>query len=108
MDTMTSDVNISVCICTFRRASVAETINSVFCQKLPPHMKVEVIVCDDDPEKSALPVVSNIISPKGFEVRYICCGSANVAVCRNECLNRASGEWIYFVDDDQVLDTLCL
>jgi succinoglycan biosynthesis protein ExoM len=99
---------VSVCICTYRRPSVIETIKSVFGQKILPEIKVELIVCDDDPQQSAFHAVSSLVPPSGFQLRYIFSGSANVAVCRNKCLSAATGEWIYFVDDDQLLDDLCL
>lgn len=97
-------VNVSVCICTFRRPSVAQAIYSVLAQEGVPASEFEILVCDDDPEESARPVVERIAAASAVAVRYEVSGSQNVARCRNFCLSSARGEWIAFIDDDEIAD----
>ena len=94
---------VSVCICTFRRPHVAETVLSVFEQKGVEDGTFEVLVCDDDPERSAAPLFRRLcaVAPG---LRYIVSGAANVALARNQCLAQARGSLIAFIDDDQIAD----
>lgn len=95
-------VRISVGICTFRRAHVRETVLSVLAQQ-PPGQDFEILVCDDDPGGSARAHLADL-ETGGTRLRYLACGSRNVAVARNRLLDEADGEWIAFLDDDEIAD----
>jgi succinoglycan biosynthesis protein ExoM len=93
-----------VCICTFKRPHVQKTVLSVLAQRGLPGVVVEILVCDDDPAGSAWPVVEPLQRAEPHVVRYLLSGSANVARARNLCLESARGEWIAFIDDDEIAD----
>ena len=94
--------HISVCICTFRRPSVRETIESIARQKLDPGLKIEVIVVDNDVEPSARDQVeATAATLKTLDVTYVYAPARNISIARNACLDAAKGDWIAFIDDDE-------
>lgn len=97
-----SEIDVSVCICTYRRAHVAETIRSVLAQQ--DAGAFEIVVVDDDPQHSAEPLVLAAAKDASLPVRYVFCGSRNIAAARNACLAAARGAWIAFIDDDETAD----
>ncbi|MCJ8322844.1 MAG: glycosyltransferase family 2 protein [Rhizobiales bacterium] len=92
---------ISVCLCTFKRPHVVKTIASLLEQKLPPDMRLEIIVVDNDKQKSAQQAVE-AMQYETVPVRYYACERQNIAAARNESLKNADGEWIAFIDDDEI------
>jgi succinoglycan biosynthesis protein ExoM len=50
-------IAIDVCVCTYRRASLADTLRSIKTQNLPTGASVRVIVSDNDETPSAREVV---------------------------------------------------
>ena len=95
-------LNISVCICTFRRPSVCKTIESIAGQKLDPNIRFEVIVVDNDVEPSARSYVEETaVRFKDLALTYVHAPARNISIARNACLDTAQGEWIAFIDDDE-------
>ncbi len=95
---------VSVCICTFRRPHVAQTIQSVLSQRVPRDLTFEIVVCDDDPDEGARGIVQELSSLAPCVLRYVVSGSRNVAIARNTCLAAAHGKWVAFIDDDEIAD----
>lgn len=99
---MTSPL-ISVCICTFRRQSVRETIESIAGQKISAEISFEVIVVDNDIEPSARTLVEETAARfDGLDLTYVHAPARNISIARNACLDHAKGEWIAFIDDDEI------
>src|ERR1700761_4863050 len=97
---------VSICICTYGRPSVANTIQSVLQQTSVPLTDIEVIVCDeDDPEKSAERLISDISEQSAIPIQYIVSSGKSIVNCRNALLSAARAEWIAFLDDDQTADS---
>lgn len=94
---------VSVCICTFKRLHVAQTVLSILEQRGIDGLSYEIIVCDDDKDASAAPIMAKLTTVAPL-VRYVVSGASNVALARNRCLQEARGALIAFVDDDQVAD----
>lgn len=97
-------MDVSVCICTYRRPRVIDTIVSVLAQSAIDGLDVEIIVCDDDPHQSARESVERTRVGARVPVRYIVSGARNVATARNACLAAAQGKWVAFIDDDEEAD----
>lgn len=94
---------ISVCICTFRRTSVREAIDSIARQKVSTNISYEVIVVDNDVEPSAQALVEETAaSYDSLDLTYVHAPARNISIARNACLDNARGEWIAFIDDDEV------
>lgn len=92
---------VTIGICTYRRASVAETIASLSGQILPAEFFLKVVVADNDVEPQARSRVLDAGAACGVDVTYVHAPSRNICIARNACLDAASGEWIAFLDDDE-------
>ncbi len=99
---MSDSPDISVCICTFRREHVAETIRSVLAQRGLGARTIEIVVADDDPARSAEALVAAAAKTAAVPLRYVHSGARNVATARNACLDAARGRWLAFIDDDEI------
>jgi len=97
-------MDISVCICTYRRPMVADCIESILVQEGVDPSSLEIVVADDDPERSACSIVQAAAEKAKIAIRYVCAGSRNVAACRNACLDAARHDWIAFIDDDEIAE----
>lgn len=95
---------VDVCVCTFRRPSVVETLRSVAAQDLPPRSAVRVIVADNDDTPSARAAVEEACRALGLDFLYVHAPSRNISVARNACLDAASASLVAFLDDDETAD----
>jgi GT2 family glycosyltransferase len=92
---------VSVIIPTFRReAMLVEAVRSSLDQ---PGVAVEVLVLDDSPEGSAEAAVREIGDPRVRYVHREVPSGGHPAVVRNDGLALACGEYLHFLDDDDML-----
>lgn len=96
-------VQVDVCICTYRRPYLAETLRSLAALELPANIKARIVVADNDAAPSARELVASIAPSLPFESIYIHCPSSNISLARNACLDAASGDFLAFVDDDSTV-----
>lgn len=95
----------SVCIATYKRQELLkQLIESLFNQNLPPEVEIEIIVVDNDPEKTAEKIVRSFAEKNIFEIRYYLQEIKNISLTRNMAVANASGEYILFIDDDEIAD----
>lgn len=88
--------SISVVIATFNRARfLRKAIESVLAQTHPPS---EIIVVDDGSADDSADVARSFGSP----VRVISQSNQGLATARNSGIASASGEWLAFLDDDDL------
>jgi succinoglycan biosynthesis protein ExoM len=95
-------LQIDVCVCTYRRSSLAKTLHSIAAQQLPPGTKLRVIVADNDETPSALPLVEKASADLGLACAYVHAPSRNISIARNACLDAATAPLLAFIDDDEV------
>jgi glycosyltransferase involved in cell wall biosynthesis len=71
--------------------------------KLPTGIQIETIIVDNDSDASAASVAQ---SRSGLleSIHYCVEPRQNIALARNRAVSQASGEWILFIDDDEVAD----
>lgn len=93
---------IDICICTFRRPFLAETLASIARLDADGH-QVRVIVADNDALPSAEPIASDWATRLGFPLVYVHAPAANICIARNTCLDTAQGDFVAFVDDDETV-----
>jgi len=97
-------VDVSICIASYRRPEgLSRLLDSLERLKLPIGIQIETIVVDNDRDASAASVAhsrSRSLEP----IHYCVEPQRNIALARNRALSEASGEWILFIDDDEVAD----
>jgi succinoglycan biosynthesis protein ExoM len=99
---MLDETAIDVCICTYRRASLADTLRSIAAQRLPPRTRLRVIVADNDDTPSARGIVQQARKVLGLECHYIVAPAQNISIARNACLDAVEAPLFAFIDDDEV------
>lgn len=90
-------------ICTFRRASLADTLGSLAAMKRPVG-PVVIIVADNDDTPSAAAAVARIAEGHPLPIRYIHAPARNISIARNAILDaaRESGaRYLAYLDDDE-------
>jgi len=100
-------VTVDICVCTFRRASLADTVMSLARMTLDG-IAASIIVADNDTVPSARPLVEELAAQVPFPVLYLHCPASNISLARNACLEAATATYAAFVDDDEVVDPLWL
>ena len=97
-------VAVDICVCTFRRPQAADTLASLERLSIPPGCKVAVIVADNDDAPSARNLVEGQARVSRFPVTYIHCPARNISIARNGCLEACTGDYVAFLDDDEVAE----
>jgi succinoglycan biosynthesis protein ExoM len=93
---------VDVCVCTYRRKSVADTICSLAAQRLPDGTRLRVVVADNDDTPSAEDIVRKQCTAFGLDYRYVHAPARNISVARNAALDAATAPLVAFIDDDEV------
>lgn len=93
---------IDICICTFRRPHVAETLKSIAVQAIPASWRLRVIVADNDEVQSARKMVETAARQYGIPLAYVHAPARNISRARNACLDAATAPFIAFIDDDEL------
>jgi len=97
-------VDASICVATYRRPEgLARLLDSLERLKVPAGIRLEIIVVDNDRDESAASIVQSLSCSVG-SIHYCVEPKRNIALARNRALSEASGEWILFIDDDEVAE----
>ncbi|WP_157019515.1 glycosyltransferase [Mesorhizobium xinjiangense] len=92
---------IDVCVCTFRRAQLVETIRSLAALELPPDVELGIVVADNDMTPSARERVAALAETVPHPIRYVHAPAGNISIARNACLDHCTGDFAAFIDDDE-------
>ncbi len=96
---------IAVGVCTYRRSSLLDTLQTLEHQTLPADTDLTIIVIDNDDSPSARAVVDGFAADSRHEVIYRFAPSGNISIARNAALDEADrrGLRIFaFIDDDEL------
>ena len=99
---MAHEIRIDVGVCTFKRPSVADTLASLGAQLLPAGVRLRVIVADNEPEPAAEARVRAAARAHGLDLTYVHAPAHNISIARNAVLDALEGDWLAFIDDDQI------
>jgi succinoglycan biosynthesis protein ExoM len=94
---------VLVGVCTFRRPSLALTLDGLTRQAAPPGLSFRVAVADNDEAPSAGPLVA-AARAQGLDVEHLHAPARNISVARNRVLDRAEevgADLVAFLDDDE-------
>jgi succinoglycan biosynthesis protein ExoM len=93
---------ISVCICTYRRPELlARLLEALTNQISDPALTFDIVVVDNDSDRSSEHVVRSIALRTDVEVSYHCEPERNISLARNRAVRNATGNLIGFIDDDE-------
>lgn len=93
--------SIDICVCTFRRPALAETLRSLAAMEMPAGYRIGVIVADNDHRPSARALVDDLAAQLALPISYVHCPARNISIARNACLEASSADFIAFIDDDE-------
>lgn len=96
-----SKIAIDVCICTYHRPHIFETLKALARQEGCDAVCVRVIVADNAVEPTAEAAICATGRALGLDFTYIHAPARNISIARNACLGAAHGDWIAFLDDDE-------
>ena len=95
--------HITVCICTFQRpALLKRLLTGLAAQETHGRFTFSAVVADNDCEKSAEAMVSEIGASLQMPICYCVEPQQNIALARNKAVAGARGDFIAFIDDDEL------
>ncbi|TPI37904.1 glycosyltransferase family 2 protein [Mesorhizobium sp. B3-1-6] len=93
--------SIDICICTFRRPELADTVRSVAALEKPEGAVIGIVIADNDDEPSAQKLVKALAEELKLPVRYRHAPARNISIARNACLDASVSDFAAFIDDDE-------
>ena len=95
--------HVTVCICTFKRPEMLGCLlEALEHQQTGDAFTFSVVVADNDSGLSAMQVVDQFSRRSALRVTYCVEPRQNIALARNQALVHAVGEFIAFIDDDEL------
>lgn len=94
--------SIDICICTFRRDHITDTLLSLGKLRTESDWILRVIVADNDDTPTAQMKVQQAAHALPFTVVYLHAPKRNISIARNACLDAAEADYIAFLDDDEI------
>ena len=98
-----ADINCSICVATYRRLDMLEKLlKSLLDQDIDAAVTFEIVVVDNDHLKSAEMVVRRFMLTADRPLRYFCQPERNISLARNLAIEKSLGEYVVFIDDDEI------
>ncbi len=95
--------HICICVCTFRRPEyLRRLLAELSAQKTEGLFTYSVVVADNDRLRSAESVVAEFAGASSIPIRYCVEPEQNIAMARNKAVSYATGDFIAFIDDDEI------
>ena len=97
--------HISVCICTFKRPDLLmRLLQKTNDQHTEGLFSYSVVIVDNDSMQSARKVVIEFAASSSIPTIYCVEPEQNIALARNKAVENAKGDFIAFIDDDEIPD----
>jgi succinoglycan biosynthesis protein ExoM len=98
--------HVTVCICTYQRpALLGRLLVALEHQDTSAGFVVSVVVADNDRRRSAQEVVDRFSAGSPLAVTYCVEPEQNIALARNRAVQHATGDYVAFIDDDELPQT---
>src|SRR5437870_4677629 len=95
--------HISVCVCTFKRPHfLKRLLEGLGEQDTDGLFTYSIIIADNDHLESAKAVVSEFAATSTITTRYCVEPQQNISLARNKAIEKADGDFIAFIDDDEL------
>ena len=97
--------HIAVCVCTYKRPQMLQRLlDDLSVQETGGAFEFSIVVMDNDPSRSAEPVVSTFSTRSTVPVTYGAEPRQGICLVRNRAIEHAAGDFIAFIDDDEFPD----
>ena len=93
---------LEICVCTYRRPQLANTLNSLMALEIPDNYDVQILVIDNDDGPSAQLMVDKMATDAPLQLRYVHCPKGNISIARNGALTHSTARFLAFIDDDEI------
>jgi succinoglycan biosynthesis protein ExoM len=94
--------HISVCICTYKRPDLLKRLLAdLNSQETGERFSFSIVVVDNDKFKSAEAAVQDFASRFSIPITYRVENRQNIAFARNRAIEKAKGDFVAFIDDDE-------
>lgn len=93
---------VSICVCTYKRPHLVDGLMAALLSQSALARVLEIVVVDNDPQGSALPALRKWRARSSVPVVALHCSEPNISLARNAAIHQAAGEWLAFIDDDEV------
>ena len=95
--------HITVCVCTFQRPHLLRRLlEKLGEQDFGSLFTYSIVVADNDRLRSAEPVVAEFATISPIPISYCVEPRQNIALARNKAIENATGQFLAFIDDDEV------
>ena len=100
---MPEENHIGVCICTYKRpGSLKQLLSKLEEQETHGLFDYSVVVVDNDRNESARQTVVSFARESKISTSYYVEPEQNIALARNKAVENAKGDFIAFIDDDEL------
>lgn len=101
--------HICVCACTYKRAGLlTRLLEGLGHQETGGRFSYSVLIVDNDRERSAEAVAAQAREAYQLAIEYCVEPTQNIALARNKAVEQAEGDYIAFIDDDEIPGPLWL
>jgi glycosyltransferase involved in cell wall biosynthesis len=95
--------HISICICTYKRPELlAHLLGELQKQITDGIFTYSIVVVDNDSDRSAEAAVESFKLKSNIETGYFVEPEQNIALTRNRAVENSEGEFVAFIDDDEI------
>jgi succinoglycan biosynthesis protein ExoM len=95
--------HVCICICTYRRPDILRRLlGALRIQKTEGRFSSSILVVDNDKQESARRIVEEFASESSVSAQYMVEVRQNIALARNMAAANAKGEYLAFIDDDEI------
>jgi succinoglycan biosynthesis protein ExoM len=98
-----SVLRITVCVCTFKRPTLlAKLIRHLEVQHTGDRFRHDVVIVDNDRSGSAESTVRELAASSQIRITYFIEEQENISLARNKAVAHAKGDYVAFIDDDEI------
>ena len=98
--------HISVCVCTYKRPRLLEgLLRALDGQENGGLFEYSIVVVDNDHSESARQTVESQINQSRLAIHYFIEPQQNIAMARNKAIANSNGDFVAFIDDDELPDS---